>query len=389
VTDLHPIHQVPLATVSPESKRSIDKALADLHSPNTRRAYDHHWKMFEHYCRANNYRTVPADVDVVCEYLQVLESTIIDRPNGTRQIGYSISYLELAVKAIKFVHRKAVAVPEPVLGEPPQPVLWQHPQLADYLTAARNRNARTERVTEEPAEPILLEPLTTMIIDTQSRADTWVKHLHARRDSAALLISFTGALRRSEAVALRPCDVKAGHNGRWTIRIPRSKTDQSGKGTVKALPRGARIATCPQCALLRWMECVTVYETAGRSGLIRLLSRDTPPTTHICRQLPTYGHPRKPIFRSIVRGEIKQSAVTGDTLHNMIRRRLAASFPELDATKYGWHSLRAGFVTQSKLNGIDDHAIMRQTGHKDPRTLQRYAREQSTYDNNAATGLGL
>ena len=377
------------ATVSIESKRRIDEALADAHAPSTRRAYEHHWRMFQSYCRTHNYRALPADADVVCEYLQALESTVIERKDGTQQIGYSISYMELAVKAIKFVHSKAVAVPEPVPGEAPQPPLWEHPRLSEYLRGARNRNARDGRVEEEPAEPILLEQLRVLVADTSDSANTWVKCLHARRDIAALLLAFSGGLRRSELVALRPCDVRAGYNGRWTLTVARSKTDQAGKGIVKALPRGENIATCVRCALVRWMECVEVFDASGRVGLIRLLSRDKPPTTHVCRQLPRYPHPRRPIFRSIVRGEIKPIAMTGNTFHVMIRQRLAASFPDLDVSRYGAHSLRAGLVTEAKLQGKSDHEIMRQTGHKDPRQLLRYAREASVYDNNAATSLGM
>jgi integrase len=57
--------------------------------------------------------------------------------------------------------------------------------------------------------------------------------------------------------------------------------------------------------------------------------------------------------------------------------------------RIGGHSLRAGFVTQAFRSGATAHAIMRQTGHRDPKTLEIYARESAPLVGNAVTQLGL
>jgi integrase len=55
----------------------------------------------------------------------------------------------------------------------------------------------------------------------------------------------------------------------------------------------------------------------------------------------------------------------------------------------GGHSLRAGFVTEAFRAGADAHSIMRQTGHRDPKMLEVYAREHAPLVGNAVTRLDL
>ncbi|MGC7255709.1 hypothetical protein RBA19_21530, partial [Mycobacteroides abscessus subsp. massiliense] len=55
----------------------------------------------------------------------------------------------------------------------------------------------------------------------------------------------------------------------------------------------------------------------------------------------------------------------------------------------GTRRLRAGFVTQAFRNGSDAHAIMRQTRHRTPAMVERYAREEAPLIGNAVTTLGL
>lgn len=379
----------PQSGLSEDSRRRVQTALADVHAPSTRRVYAGHWRKFDAFCSLRNYRSLPASADVVCEYLHTLESTIIVR-RGVEQVGYSISHIGQALAAIQYVHRAAVAAPLPVEDGPTELPLWSHPRPRDFLRSARNRNAREDRVTETAEAPLLLNQLQTMIDDMHSSANTWTKRLHARRDSALLLIGWIGACRRSEVVGLRVDKIKGGHKGKWTVTVARSKTDQAGRGQVKALPRSDTQRMCPQCAYIRWMECVTTYDTLGRVGLIRLLSTDPGASSnHVCRVMPDYPKPRSPVFRSIIRNQLVNEAMCDKTMHNIVRRRLEASFPDIDSSAYGAHSLRAGFVSESLNRGKSYHEIMRQTGHQSVSSLRKYAREVSIYDNNAATGLGL
>lgn len=56
---------------------------------------------------------------------------------------------------------------------------------------------------------------------------------------------------------------------------------------------------------------------------------------------------------------------------------------------FSGHSLRAGLVTSAAMNGIPEHAIMRQTGHKKSETLRKYIRIGILFEENAAAGVGL
>ena len=74
-----------------------------------------------------------------------------------------------------------------------------------------------------------------------------------RRDRAWLLMGFTGALRRSELVALQVEDVTVTAAG-LRIRIARSKTDPTAQGAEIGLPRGKYPDTCPVKAFQAWQE---------------------------------------------------------------------------------------------------------------------------------------
>jgi integrase len=56
---------------------------------------------------------------------------------------------------------------------------------------------------------------------------------------------------------------------------------------------------------------------------------------------------------------------------------------------YTAHSLRASFVTVSKLNGADDSKVMNQTKHKTSAMIRRYTRLDNVRQHNSAKELGL
>jgi integrase len=71
----------------------------------------------------------------------------------------------------------------------------------------------------------------------------------------------------------------------------------------------------------------------------------------------------------------------------VVKRSIAAA--GLDPSRYSGHSLRAGLATQAAASGVSDHAIMRQTGHRDRKTLDKYVREGRLFRDNAAAAVGL
>ncbi len=94
-----------------------------------------------------------------------------------------------------------------------------------------------------------------------------------------------------------------------------------------------------------------------------------------------------PLLRAVRRGgTLADAAVTGDALHAMIRRRATAAGL---AGPVGFHSLRAGFVTQARRNGADHRAVRRQTRHSSDAMVEAYDRDHTPLAGNAVTSLGL
>lgn len=387
-----PVSSVPAVmatrTISATSRARLQTALDDVLAPSTRRAYDRHWRTFEQYCAAAGYTALPAEVEVVGEFLHFLETTAVPQRHPDR-IGWSVSAISQALAAIRFTHRRALAIPAPTTAVPQPIPLWDHPQLDDLMRSIRHRAARQGRATPARKRPLLLDDLITVLSEMYASADTWRRRLYARRDAAVLLLGWAGAMRRSEIVALQAGDLTRRY-GQWTAAIGRSKTDQAGAGMLKALPVGEHVLTCPPCAVVRWMNCVTASDTAGRTGLIRLLSGDDTPTRHVCDRQPSCPDPSAAVFRRILRScALGDGAISGSTVGHIVQRRVAASDVDLESADISAHSLRAGFVTQAVLNGANHRAIQRQTGHKSLETLMTYAREHDIFDNNAATDIGL
>jgi integrase len=89
-------------------------------------------------------------------------------------------------------------------------------------------------------------------------------------------------------------------------------------------------------------------------------------------------------------GSAGAGAMSGDAVAAMIQRRAAsAGYTPAQVDLLGGHSLRSGFVTEAFRAGADAHSIMRQTGHKDPKMLEVYAREHAPLVGNAVMKLDL
>lgn len=377
----------------------IDQSLADARAGATRRNYDREWRRFTDYCQTRNLLALPAPADVVCDYLLSMENTLTDHP--TKQgsgHAYSVSAISLALAAIKFVHRThagtAITPEAKAVGGGELP-LWAHPRVSDTMTAIRNRYAAERRRPTAPRAPLSLADLTLMVETARTGAFSWRRRLHERRDTAVLLIGWSGAARRSEVMALQVGDIRYTPDrhaqARWVVDVATSKTDQAGDGQLKALPTGQHLVTCGPCAYVRWVACLEAFERDGRAGLIRLLAAPDRHTRHACTNTAASElDSTMPLFRGITRSaHLSTKAPGGQLVHQIVRRRLAAARPDLDITAYGAHSLRAGFVTEAFEQGHTPRDVMRQTGHKQMDSVLRYGREKDIWTNNAATKIGM
>jgi integrase len=61
----------------------------------------------------------------------------------------------------------------------------------------------------------------------------------------------------------------------------------------------------------------------------------------------------------------------------------------LDPKRYAGHSLRAGLATSAAAAGVEERAIMAQTGHRSVTVARRYIRDGSLFRGNAAGLIGL
>lgn len=176
------------------------------------------------------------------------------------------------------------------------------------------------------------------------------------RDRALLLLGFAGALRRSELVGLQVRDVNLVREG-LEVTISHSKTDQEGAGETIGVLYGSNPATCPVRSLQAWLERANIVDG--------------------------------PIFREVDRhGRIGVKALTGDSVARIIQRHVR-KLPGRDATRYGGHSLRAGFATSAAAGGASERSIMAQTRHKSVAIARRYVRHGSMWREHAGTALGL
>ena len=173
------------------------------------------------------------------------------------------------------------------------------------------------------------------------------------RDRAILTLGFICAFRRSELIALDVSDLHEDPEG-YRVHLRRSKTDQEGKGFWKPVPRAKDPATCPVAAVQAW--------------------------------LARAGHTEGPLFRRILRGEhATEKRLTGHSIATIVKQSTARA--GIDPSDFSSHSLRAGFVTSAAKAGSSIESIMRQTGHKDPKSVIGYIRFENLFDKSAAKDL--
>ncbi|RZJ88259.1 MAG: site-specific integrase, partial [Hymenobacter sp.] len=169
------------------------------------------------------------------------------------------------------------------------------------------------------------------------------------RNRALLLLGFTGAFRRSELEALNIEHLTFDEEG-LIVSLDQSKTNQLGQAEEKAIFYSPDSALCPIRSLQAWL---------------RVLDR-----SEGC------------VFVSLRKNQ------------QVTTRRLTTKYINLITQQYlgpGYtaHSLRASFVTVSKLNGADDSKVMNQTKHKTSAMIRRYTRLDNVRQHNSAKELGL
>jgi integrase len=375
LTPLRPL-SAELSALFQQADALAERAKAD----NTLRAYRSDWVRFDRWCSVRHLPNLPTNPPILKAYL----TDASKRPSigRTRRSTwrYSAATLERWTSAISWVHERA-GYPGP----------GRDPEVRDVLAAVRRSRATPPR----RKSPVLLADLETLLAGFE--VHTWPAATGGVRNRCLLLFGWAGALRRSELVALNVSDVRLHREDGLHITLRRSKTDQEAAGRIVAIPFGRKPATCAPCAWVRWTALLAAFDGSdggpgGRIGLLRALrsSADSPENAHYCRvdRVPQLPDGEAPVFRAVRNnGLIGPNRITGEAVNQIIQR--AAGRTGLGDVDLGGHSLRSGFVTQAFRNGADAHAIMRQTRHTNPATLEVYARENVPLLGNAVTQVGL
>ncbi|GGM16208.1 tyrosine-type recombinase/integrase [Nakamurella endophytica] len=363
---------------------AVDRSTASA----TKAAYRSDWARFERWCHEQGQAWLPAHPLTVAAY--VTEAAGQQRPPGLGESGfaarwrYSPATLARWVSSINQFHTAAGL---------------DAPGRAEVVRRALAGIRRARATPPARRAPLLLDDVKTLLETLRPAFHQWPAGVIARRDAALLLLGFATAARRSELVGLGVGDVAVHRVDGLHITVRRSKTDQEAKGTVKAVPYGRDPATCPPCAYTRWRQ---LLDTAAgldpaeqrRPVMAALFQQAGDPGVdgHVCRvDLPAPLNPAAPLFPTVHKaGAVGVRAMSGQAVNEvLVRRAAAAGYPTAQIARLGGHSLRSGFVTEAFRRGADAHAIMRQTGHRNPAILETYAREHAPLVGNAVTRLGL
>lgn len=323
-------------------------------SPNSKKAYLSDWEDFCMWCAGNRRQFMPASPNDVADYLE-------DRAKNC-WIGFSGKGRDFQEKQpLKWnsLDRRLTAITK-IHQYNGFDFSRKDPAIKRTLAGIKRVLSKdhTHQILEDRKSPLLTSDVDKMV---NSLPDT----LTGKRDRALLLIGFSGALRRSELTNIQKEHLQFFKEG-IVIILPWSKT---GMREVN-IPYGSNPNTCPVRSLQDWInsakiESGAVFRAINRHGQIQSKALSCKSVVLIINQ------------NNYILGVVKDAQE---------RKTLDSTVVIPD---FGGHSLRAGFVTQTILNGVPEHAIMNQTGHKKSDTLKKYIREVNKWKNNASMKLGL
>ena len=291
---------------------------------NTVRAYKSDFKDFGLFCAQNGFKSLPSEPKIVSLYLTYL---------STKEA--KISTLKRRLVSIGVIHRLKGHYLD-----------TKHPSIIENLMGIKRRKGSIQK----RKKPILIRDLKLVInvIDEQK-----IKDIKKLRDRSIILIGFSGGFRRNEIVSLDYEDLDFVEEG-LKIQIRKSKTDQFGEGSVKALPYFDSSQYCPVISLKKWLELSKI--TSGS------------------------------VFRRFVKGsKLSENRLTDQTVALLIKEYLQLA--GIDNKNYSGHSLRSGFATSAAESGAEERNIMAMTGHKSTEMVRRYIREANLFKNNALNKL--
>ena len=293
---------------------------------NTIRAYKSDFKDFSLFCVQNGFKPLPSEPKIISLYLTHL---------STKNV--KMSTLKRRLVSIGVIHKLKGHYLD-----------TKHPAIIENIMGIKRRKG----IVQKGKKPILISSLKLIINTIDQQEKNKIKKL---RDKSIILTGFSGGFRRNEIVALDYDDLDFVPEG-LKITIRRSKTDQFGEGSVKALPYFDNLQYCPVVTLKNW---ITVSKI--KSG---------------------------PIFRRFSKGsKLSGNRLTDQTVALLIKKYL--NLAGVDSKNYSGHSLRSGFATSAAESGAEERSIMAMTGHKSVEMVRRYIKEANLFKHNALNKIKI
>ena len=295
-------------------------------APNTIRAYQSDFNDFQLFCSKNGFRSLPSEPKIVSLYLTHLSTN-----------EAKMSTLKRRLVSIGVVHKLKGHYLD-----------TKHPSIIENIMGIKRRKGSIQK----GKKPILINSLKSIINVIDQSNIMKIKKL---RDRSIILIGFSGGFRRNEIVSLDYDDLDFVAEG-LKINLKRSKTDQFGQGSVKALPYFDNSQYCPVISLERWLETSKI--TSGS------------------------------LFRRFTKGtKLSENRLTDQTVALLIKEYLKLA--GIDSKNYSGHSLRSGFATSAAESGAEERSIMAMTGHKSTEMVRRYIKEANLFKNNALNKIKI
>ena len=318
---LAPITENTALSSHPEAVARAKVFLRASKAESTLRGYRSDWAHFSAWCASNGAEPLPAAPDTVGVYLSSLADQL------------KVGSLQRRVNAISQAHQ-AAGLPSPT-----------HAAIVRGIMRGIRREKGSANA---PKDAILTEQLRAMVADCNA------EKMIGLRDRAALLLTFAGALRRSEVVALNVDDLNFTREG-LVVRLKRSKTDQEGQGQEVVILYGADPEVCPIRVVQLWLE---------RTGI-------------------TVG----PVLRSIQNGKVQDRGLDPWIVARIVKQHARAA--GLDPAKVAGHSLRSGHATSASVGGAPLELIQNTLRHERAEMTRKYVRVAQRFRQTSSRFLGL
>jgi site-specific recombinase XerD len=293
---------------------------------NTIRAYKSDFNDFGLFCAQNGFKSLPSEPKIISLYLTHL---------STRDA--KMSTLKRRLVSIGVIHK--------VKGHY---LDTKHPTIIENLMGIRRRKGSVQK----GKKPLLINSLKEIINTIDKEIINEIKKI---RDRSIILIGFSGGFRRNEIVSLDCDDLDFVSEG-LKINIKRSKTDQFGEGSIKALPYFENSQYCPVVSIQKWLEISKINNGS--------------------------------LFRRFNKGsKLSEKRLTDQTVALLIKKYLEMA--GINSKNYSGHSLRSGFATSAAESGAEERSIMAMTGHKSTEMVRRYIKEANLFKNNALSKIKI